>query len=122
MSTFYCSVTNYSCFIIAKVQFVQKPQHRYNIALGRTLKVNCSAHASPPPKIIWKFLGINRVNDGNSRIQAILVKTTDPNTVKSTLVIEDVRREDNGVAQCKAINSFSDAVFNTTITVLGKMF
>ncbi|KAG1654807.1 Down syndrome cell adhesion molecule-like protein Dscam2 [Nymphon striatum] len=83
---------------------------------GPSISLKCMAGGRPEPKISWKFNGKNLTKDNKYVLRE---KKMAIGSVKSILVIKNVRSFDGGEYMCTASNEVGFVSFSETIDVYG---
>lgn len=84
------------------------------VGVGRAVSLRCSVHGNPPPNVFWnkdtgQILMFPRQDYGRFSV-----------TDDGTLIIEPVRKEDQGEYVCQALNVAGTAFAKARITVKGE--
>ena len=96
---------------LLKPVIVLAPENK-TVVEGLPTKIMCASKGFPQPSMTWTVSGRN-VSHGDSRFDIIEVGNS------SYLEIKNVRQQDNGTVQCKAVSIMGEDTKESVLTVHG---
>ena len=90
-------------FFIVPVSFVAVPTATVIVQPGQTVRLECSASGDPEPTVSWSHVS----NASSSREMTV--------TSNGSMLIENVKNEDEGIYFCTATNAFGSKRHSVTL-------